>query len=147
VVKSLAGYLDKSTPSAKICIAAEHRLRSPTTLHAALFFGESKVSQETITQILAIEEQAVQIHDGAQRQADRVTAEAKKTVTAVREQTLAHMRQQAEQITAEGQHAAEVSRARIIAQAEAEAQHLENVAAQHLDQAVSFVLDHIAGRE
>jgi vacuolar-type H+-ATPase subunit H len=104
------------------------------------------VSQETITQILAIEEQAVQIHDDARRQADRVTTEAKKTATTVREQTLAHMRQQAEQIAAEGQHAAEVTRGRIIAQAEAEAQHLENVATQHLDRAVSFVLDQIAGR-
>jgi len=105
------------------------------------------VSQEIITQILAIEEQAVQIHDDARQQADRVTTEAKKTATTVREQTLTHMRQQVEQIAAEGQHAAEVTRGRIIAQAEAEAQHLENVATQHLDRAVSFVLDQIAGRE
>ena len=105
------------------------------------------MSQETITQILAIEEAAVQIHDDAQRQADRVTAEAKKTATTVREQTLDNIRQQAEQITAEGQLTAEVTRSRIIAQAEAEAQHLENVAAQHLDRAVSFVLDQIAGRK
>jgi vacuolar-type H+-ATPase subunit H len=98
------------------------------------------VSQETITQILAIEEQAVQIHDDARRQADHVTAEAKKTATSVREQTL-------DKIVAEGQHTAEVTRGRIIAQAEAEAQHMENVAAQHLDRAVSFVLDQIAGRE
>jgi vacuolar-type H+-ATPase subunit H len=105
------------------------------------------VSQETITQILAIEEQAVQIHDDARRQADHVTAEAKKTATTVREQTLDNIRRQAEQVIAEGQHTAEVTRGRIIAQAEAEAQHLENVAAQHLDRAVSFVLDQIAGRE
>jgi vacuolar-type H+-ATPase subunit H len=105
------------------------------------------VSQETITQILAIEEQAVQIHDDARRQADHVTAEAKKTATTVREQTLDTIRRQAEQIIAEGQHTAEVTRSRIIAQAEAEAQHLENVAAQHLDQAINFVLDQIAGRE
>lgn len=105
------------------------------------------MSQETITQILAIEEQAVQIHDDARQQAERVTTEAKKTATTVREQTLDNIRRQAEQITAEGQHTAEVTRGRIIAQAEAEAQHLENVAAQHLDLAVSFVLDQIAGRE
>jgi vacuolar-type H+-ATPase subunit H len=105
------------------------------------------VSQETIAQILAIEEQAVQIHDDAQRQAEHVTEEAKKTATEVREQTLDNIRQQAEQITAEGQHTAEVTRSRIIAQAEAEAQHMENVAAQHLDRAVSFVLDQIAGRK
>jgi vacuolar-type H+-ATPase subunit H len=139
--------VDKSAPSVKIPQAAEHRLSSPTTLHAAFLFEERKVSQETIAQILAIEEQAVQIHDDAQRQAERVTEEAKKTATAVREQTLDNIRQQAEQITAEGQHDAEVTRSRIIAQAEAEAQHMENVAAQHLDRAVSFVLDQIAGRE
>jgi vacuolar-type H+-ATPase subunit H len=105
------------------------------------------VSQETIAQILSVEEAAVQIHDDAQRQAEQVTAEARQASTTVREQTLAHIRQQAEQIAAEGQRAAEVSRARIIAQAEAEAQRLENVAAQHLERAVSFVLDQIAGRE
>ena len=105
------------------------------------------MSQETITQILAIEEQAVQIYDDARLQADRVTSEAQRTATTVREQTLDNIRQQAEQIGAEGQHAAEVARGRIIAQAEAEAQHLENVASQHLDQAISFVLDQIAGRE
>jgi vacuolar-type H+-ATPase subunit H len=105
------------------------------------------MSQETITQILAIEEQAVQIHTDARQQADHMTTEAKKTATTVREQTLDNIRRQAEQITAEGQHTAEVTRSRIIAQAEAEAQHLENVAAQHLDRAVSFVLDQIAGRE
>jgi vacuolar-type H+-ATPase subunit H len=105
------------------------------------------MSQETITQILAIEEQAVQIHDDARLQADRMTSEAHRTATAVREQTLDNIRQQATQIAAKGQHTAEVTRGRIIAQAEAEAQHLENVAAQHLDQAVSFVLDQIAGRE
>ena len=105
------------------------------------------MSQETITQILAIEEQAVQIHADARRQAESVTAEAKEAATTVREQMLDNIRQQAEQIIAEGQHTAEVTRGRTIAQAEAEAQHLENVAAQHLEQAVSFVLDQIAGRE
>lgn len=105
------------------------------------------MSQETITQILAIEQQAVQLHDDAQQQAERVTAEAKKVAASVREQTLAHMHQQAEHITAEGQQTAEITRARIIAQAEAEAQRLEGLAAQRLDRAVQFVLDQIAGRE
>jgi vacuolar-type H+-ATPase subunit H len=105
------------------------------------------MSQETITQILAIEEQAVQIHTDARQQAERVTAEAEEAATTVREQMLVNIRQQAEQIIAKGQHTAEVTRGRTIAQAEAEAQHLENTAAQHLDQAVSFVLDQIAGRE
>jgi vacuolar-type H+-ATPase subunit H len=105
------------------------------------------MSQETIAQILAIEEQAVQIHDDARREAERVTQEAKKTASTVREQTLANMRQRAEQLVTEGQQTAEVTRSRIIAQAEAEAQQMENVAAQHLDRAVKFVLDEIAGRE
>ena len=105
------------------------------------------MSQETIAKVLSVEEAAVGFYEDAQRQAANVIAEAKKAASAVREQTLAHVRQQAEKIAAESRQTAEVERARIIAQADAEAQRMENLAAQHLDRAVSFVLDRVVGRE
>jgi vacuolar-type H+-ATPase subunit H len=105
------------------------------------------LSQETIAQILAIEQRAVQIHDDAQRQAAQVLAEAEKAAAVSREQALAKARQQAEQIVAAGREVAGAERARIVAQAEAEAEQMESVAAQRFDRAAQFVLDQVAGRQ
>ena len=105
------------------------------------------MSQETIAQVLSVEEAAVGLYDDAQRQAASVIAEAKKAASTMREQTLANVRQQAEKMAAESRQTAEIERARIIAQADAEGQHMENLAAQHMDRAVSLVLDRVAGRE
>jgi len=104
------------------------------------------LSQETIAQILAIEQRAVQVHEDARRQAAQIVAEAEKAVTALREQTLAEARQQAEQIIAAGREVAEAERARIVAQAETEASQMESAAVQHQARAVQFVLDRVAGR-
>lgn len=105
------------------------------------------MSQETIARILAIEQEATKIHDDAQRQAAHLIEEAEKAASALRGQTVAQARQEAEQIVARGQEAAEAERARAVGQAEAEAQRMETVAARHFDQAVNFVLDQVAGRE
>jgi len=113
----------------------------------ALFpLGES-VSQETIAHILAIEQEAAKIHDDAQHQAAHLIEEAEKAASALREQILAQARQEAEQIVATGREATEVERSRAVAQAEAEAQRMEALAARHFDQAVNFVLDQVAGRK
>ncbi len=105
------------------------------------------MSQETITRILAIEQEATKIHDDAQDQAGHLIEEAEKEASALREQTLAQARQEAAQVVTAGQEAADAERSRAVAQAEAEAQRLETLAARHLDQAVNFVLDRVAGRE
>ena len=105
------------------------------------------MSQETIARILAIEQEAAKVHDDAQRQAVRMIKEAESAAAALREQTLTQARQQAGQIVAAGQEAAEAERSRAVAQAEAEAQRMETLAADHFDQAVNFVLDRATGRE
>ena len=104
------------------------------------------MSQEKITQILAIEHAAVKIYDDTQQEAERLTEEAKNSAHLVREQTLTHARQQATQIAAQSTQTAEIESARILAQAEAQAQELERVAAENLDRATRFVLDRITGR-
>ena len=113
----------------------------------AVFQRGEQLSQETIAQILAIEQRAVQVHDDAQRQAAQIVAEVEKAASALREQALAEVRQQAEQIVAAGREAAETERAHIVAQAEAEAQRMEGVAARHSNRAAQFVLDQAAGRQ
>jgi vacuolar-type H+-ATPase subunit H len=105
------------------------------------------MSQETIARILSIEREAIRIHDVAQRHAARMIQDAKKAASVLREQALAQARQQTGQIVAAAREAGETERARIIAQAEAEAQRMETTAASHFDRAVNFVLDRVAGRE
>lgn len=104
------------------------------------------MSQETIAQILAIEQKAVQVHEDARHQAAQILAEAEKATNALREQALAEVRRQAEEIIAAGREVAEAERERIVAQAEAEASQMESVAVQHQARAVEFVLDRVAGR-
>ena len=104
------------------------------------------MSQETITRILAIEEAAVKLYQDAQDQAAGIIADAEKSASVVREQTLANVHQRAEQIAAEGRQTAEIERTRIIAQAEAKAQRLESLAEQNFERATDYVLDQIVGR-
>ena len=120
----------------------------PTTWLGRRFLWKARtLSQETITQILALEQAAAGIFEDTQRKAERLVSEANQAASVLQQQTLAHARQQAEQITAESKTASEIARARIIAQAEAEAQRLEMLADQHLNRATAFVLDQVAERE
>jgi vacuolar-type H+-ATPase subunit H len=105
------------------------------------------LSQETIVQVLSIEQEAVGIHDEAQHQAAQSIKEAEDGTSALREQILAQAHQEAEQILAKGQESAEAERARVITQAEAEARQMEETAGHHFDRAVEFVLDQVAGRK
>lgn len=105
------------------------------------------MSQETIVQVLSIEQEAVGIYGEAQRQAAQLIEEAGDATSALREQILAQAHQEAEQILAKGRESAEAERMRVITQAEAEAQHMEEIAGHHLDRAVEFVLDQVVGRK
>ena len=105
------------------------------------------MSQETIVQVLSIEQEAVGIHDEAQRQAAQSIKEAESATSALREQILAQAHQEAEQILAKSRESAEAERTRIIRQAEAEARHMEEIAGHHFDRAVEFVLDQAVGRK
>jgi vacuolar-type H+-ATPase subunit H len=104
-------------------------------------------NQETIVRILAIEQEAQNIHTEAERRAARVIKEAEEAASTLREQTLAQTREDGERIVTAGQAAAEAEREHIIAQAEAEAQHMEATAAQHFDHAVNFVLEQVTGHK
>jgi vacuolar-type H+-ATPase subunit H len=105
------------------------------------------MSQETITRILSIEHAASKLRDDAERQAARTVAQAEEAASALHQQKVEEARQEAKRIVSAGHEAAEAERATIIAQAEAEAERMEAQAERHLDQAVSYVLDQVAGVE
>ena len=105
------------------------------------------MSPKTIARILSIEQEAVKIHDRAERFATRTIKDAEQAAANLNEQTLSQAHQQAQRIKTTSRKAARAERARIIAQAEVEARRLEELAAPHLNSAVKFVLDQVAGRE
>lgn len=105
------------------------------------------MSQEAITRILTVEQNATRMHDEAvQRAADLVT-EAEKAAILYKRQSLSAAQEQAQQILDEGKEKAEIERARIIAQAGADAQLLDTLATKNLERAVDFVLSQIIGHE
>ena len=103
------------------------------------------MSQETITEILAIEKEAERIYQDAQSRVSHVIEEARKTSSSLHDEMVAQARQKAEQIKVEGQEEASAERMRIVAQAEAEVRDLEMVAAQHFSLAERYVLERVAG--
>ncbi|MBN1874456.1 MAG: hypothetical protein JXA33_09525, partial [Anaerolineae bacterium] len=90
--------------------------------------------------MLASEREAVEVVADAKRQAAKIIADAEQTASQLQTTTLEEARRQVKQIMLTGRIEAETERARIIAHAEGEAQHIETLAAYHLDKAVDFVL-------
>ncbi len=104
------------------------------------------MSQETIARIFAIEKAATKAHNDAQQQAAELVAEAEKAATGIRTHSLELAQQEAEHIITTGEQQAEVENARIIAQAGADAQRLDVIAAKNLDRAVDFALSRVMGQ-
>jgi len=107
---------------------------------------QETMSQETVVRILAVEEDAVKIHDEAQHRAAGLIAEAEKAGARVYAQRMAQAQQQAGRIIAAGQEKAEAERAWVLAHAVSEAQRLDASAAKNLPRAVEFVLTRITGQ-
>ena len=105
------------------------------------------MSQETITRILSIEHAASRLRADAERQAAHTVEQAEEAAAALHQGVVEQARREAQEIVKAGREAAETERVRIIAQAEAEAERMEHQAERHLDQAVSYVLDQVAGVE
>jgi len=101
------------------------------------------MSQDIVQRILTIEQAATKLHDDAQQQAADIVAEAEKASANLRVQQLAEAQKKAKLTRAEGGEKAEIERARILAQAGADAQLLDTFAAKNLQRAVAFVLDEV----
>jgi vacuolar-type H+-ATPase subunit H len=115
--------------------------------HGSLSIWGNSMSQEIISRILSIERQASKLRDDAQRRAEDIVSQAETEASSSHDQVLAETRLESEQVATAGREAAEAERAQVIARAEAEAQAVEALAAQHFDEAVSFVIRQVAGRE
>ena len=105
------------------------------------------MSQEAITRILNVEQNATRMHDDAVQRAAELAAEAEKTASASKQHSLTEAQQQAAKILEASKEKAEVERARIIAQAGADAQRLDTLATKNLQRAVEYVLNRIIGHE
>ena len=105
------------------------------------------MSQETITRILTVEQSATRMHSDALQHAADLIAEAEKAAITFHQHNITQARQQAEQLLQAGKEEAEIKRARVIAQAGADAQLLDTLATKNLNRAVDFVLTQIVGHE
>lgn len=105
------------------------------------------MSQEAITRILAVEQRATRMHGDALQHATELITVAEKAALALRKQGVIQAQQQAQQVLEAGRERAEIERARIIAQAGADAQLLDTLATKNFSRAVDFVLEQIIGHE
>ncbi|MBN1259517.1 MAG: hypothetical protein JXB35_02450 [Anaerolineae bacterium] len=104
------------------------------------------MNQETIAEIFQIEQDAVTVHDRAQRQAEQMIAEAEQAASVLREQAITAVNREVESILTAGRQAAEEERQRIMQAAEIEVAREAERAALHSEDAIHFVLRRIAGR-
>jgi len=101
------------------------------------------MAQDTVARLLDIEKAATKLHSDAQEQAADLIAEAEQAAATLRDNRLDQARQEAEHIIAAGKQKAEAEHAKVIAQAGADAQRLDTIAAKTLEHAVEFVLAHV----
>ncbi len=97
-----------------------------------------------IQQVLTIEKKAREIYDAAIREAEQLPLAAEKEAVALVEKARAEAEKQARELVANAQAEDEV--ARILAGAEEKANRTRGLATGHLERAVGYVLDHVAGR-
>lgn len=105
------------------------------------------MEQERVTQVLDIERRALQIHRDAEQRAEQILETARVDAAELRDRVLAAAHEEADQMVEQAREDAEAERQGILAQAEQKASELESSARGDHDQAVSFVVDRVAGRE
>ena len=100
---------------------------------------------ERIRQVLEIERQAQVIHEEALRQADEIRQQSEQETQALIEQARQDARQEARQLIADSRSPEECER--ILAEADDYARNVDAQAAAHFDDAVSYILNRVAGKE
>ncbi len=96
-----------------------------------------------IQQVLDIEKQAQEIRENAGHEAQKLIVQAEQDAQAILEKARTEAEAEAHQIIENAQ--AQVDIERIQAEAEENIRQLKEIAASHLDQAIAFVLDQVAG--
>ena len=102
------------------------------------------MNEKHIQQVIAIENQAQEIHDAATREAQQLPVTAEQEAQALIESARTEAEQKAREIVSEVK--ADEESARILSEAEEKNRQLESLAINNLDRAVSYVLDRVIGR-
>ena len=100
------------------------------------------MNDERVQQVLQIEKQAQEVFDSATRDAEQLLIQA---AEALIEKARTSAQEEARQLVAKAD--AKEERERILAESEENINRTNNLAKGHLDRAVGYVLDRVAGRE
>jgi vacuolar-type H+-ATPase subunit H len=103
------------------------------------------VNEERVQQILDIESQAQDLYQQAVHQAEELPDQAEQEAQELIEKARQDAQAQAKQLVDEAQ--ARDACDNLIHQAQVEAERMENLARGHLDRAVGYVLDRLAGKD
>jgi vacuolar-type H+-ATPase subunit H len=103
------------------------------------------MNDERVQQVLQIEKQAQEIFDSATRDAEQLLIQAEQEAETLIEKTRTSAQEEARQLVAKAD--AKEERERILAESEENINRTNNLAKGHLDRAVGYVLDRVAGRQ
>lgn len=103
------------------------------------------MNDERVQQVLQIEKQAQEIFDSATRDAEQLLIQAEQEAEILIEKARTSAQEEARQLVAKAD--AKEERERILAESEENINRTNNLAKGHLDRAVGYVLDRVAGRE
>ncbi|MGC8786628.1 MAG: hypothetical protein ACP5Q1_04290 [Anaerolineae bacterium] len=103
------------------------------------------MDKRLVERVLRIEQDANMIRERAARQAERLLQKAEQRARLLRDKAHAEAEEEARRLIAAAQNPEEC--AQILAQAEEEAKRVEELAMTRFEQAVSYVLDQIVGKE
>ncbi len=103
------------------------------------------MNEKHVQQVLEIEKKAQEIHDIAVHDAQQLPILAEQDAQAIVQKVLSDAQEQARKLVSEAQVEEEVSR--ILTQAEEKNRQVEALAMRNFDQAVTYILDRIIGKE
>ncbi len=103
------------------------------------------MNEKHVQQVLEIEKQAQEIHDVAIREAQQLPILAEQDAQVTLQKALSEAQEEARKLVSEAQAGEEVSR--ILTQAEEKNRQVEALAMRNFDQAVTYILDRIIGKE
>jgi vacuolar-type H+-ATPase subunit H len=103
------------------------------------------MNDERVQQVLQIEKQAQEVFDSATRDAEQLLIQAEQEAETLIEKARISAQEEARQLVVKAD--AKEERERILAESEENINRTNNLAKGHLDRAVGYVLDRVAGRE
>ena len=103
------------------------------------------MNEKHIQQVLEIEKQAQEIHDGAVKEAQQLPVQAEQEAQALVEKAKVDAQQEARQMVSKVQ--SDEGSARILSQADEKNRQFEALAMSNFDRAVAYVVERVVGGE